>query len=100
SFGPTLQPLMGGLGFVPGSNCPHYDGEPERRPLYPDLVGRGFLPAGIAVDDYAAAMFDGAELAEVVAAHPGPAAYRVEAGVEGVAESRMPVRVLTPGSPP
>jgi dipeptidase E len=22
------------LGFLPGSNCPHYDGEPERRPAY------------------------------------------------------------------
>lgn len=100
SFGPTLQPLMGGLGLIPGSNCPHYDGEPARRPLYLDLVERRILPAGIAVDDHAAAMFDGAELVEVVAAHPGPAAYRVEAGVEGVVETRLPVRVLSPDGPP
>ena len=27
SFGPGLDALTGGLGFLPGSNCPHYDGE-------------------------------------------------------------------------
>ena len=47
SYGPTLAPLDGGLGFVPGSHCPHYDGEPQRRPLYQRLVGDGRLPGGL-----------------------------------------------------
>ena len=33
SFG-ALAALHDGLGFLAGSACPHYDGEPERRPTY------------------------------------------------------------------
>jgi len=31
SFGSGLSPLRDGLGFLPGSACPHYDGEERRR---------------------------------------------------------------------
>ena len=54
----------------------------------------GRSPAGIAVDDFAAAIYDGPTLVEVVAAHAGPAAYRVEATADGVVETVLPVRVL------
>lgn len=94
SFGPRLAPLHGGLGLISGSHCPHYDGEEQRRPLYHALVGAGELPAGIAVDDFAAAVFDGPDLVEVVAAEPGRGAYRVERGADGVLETPLPVRVL------
>ena len=95
SFGPRLQPLLGGLGLIPGSHCPHYDGEPERRPTYHALVASGDLPPGLAVDDFAAAMFDGPDLVEVVAAEPGRTAYRVERGGVGAIETPLPARVLT-----
>ena len=36
--------LTRGLGFLPGSNSVHHDGEPERRPRYLDAVGRGAVP--------------------------------------------------------
>lgn len=98
SFGPTLQPLTGALGFIPGSNCPHYDGEVQRRPLYHDLVGRGVLAEGIAVDDHAAAIYDGPEFIEVVAALAGPTAYRVRRGPGGVIETALPARVLAAGA--
>lgn len=94
SFGPRLASLTGGLGFIPGSHCPHYDGELERRPTYHAMIGRGELPGGIAVDDFAAAVFDGPDLVEVVAAREGPAAYRVERTSSGVIETVLPVRVL------
>ncbi|RUR78715.1 Type 1 glutamine amidotransferase-like domain-containing protein [Chlorogloeopsis fritschii PCC 9212] len=29
------------LGFLKGSNCPHYDGEPERKPSYHRLLSEG-----------------------------------------------------------
>ena len=38
SFGPTLAGMRDGLGFLPGSACPHYDGEARRRPVYTRLV--------------------------------------------------------------
>ena len=95
SFGPTLQPLTGALGFVEGSCCPHYDGEPQRRPTFHRLVGGGTLPGGLAIDDGAAAVIDGATLVEVVATHDGATAYRVEAdGARGVTEVPLPARVL------
>jgi dipeptidase E len=44
SFGPQLEGMRNGLGFLPGSACPHYDGEELRRPRYADLVRNGFPP--------------------------------------------------------
>jgi hypothetical protein len=44
SFGPQLEGLRDGLGFLPGSACPHYDGEELRRPVYTGLVRDGFPP--------------------------------------------------------
>jgi dipeptidase E len=96
SFGPRLAALTVGLGLIPGSHCPHYDGELERRPTYHAMIERGELPGGIAVDDFAAAVFDGPELVEVVAAREGPTAYRVERSPGGVIETSLPVRVLAP----
>ena len=92
SFGP-LAPLRDGLGFLPGSFCPHYDGEPERRPTYHRFVAEG-LPAGYAADDQAALHFRGRELAEAVAAHPDAAAYRVSLSGGRVEEQRLPIRAL------
>jgi peptidase E len=95
SFGPVLQPLDGGLGFIAGSHSPHYDGEPQRRPTYRRLVGEGRLPAGLAIDDGAAALHDGPDLVEVVASAPGRTAYRVEPdGRGGAIETALPARVL------
>jgi peptidase E len=87
SFGPELQGMRDGLGFLPGSACPHYDGEAERRPVYTKLVAEGF-PPGLAADDCVALRFDGTELAEVVTARPDSGAYRVSAEGEEPIEAR------------
>jgi len=58
SFGPSLAPLSGGLGLLPGSFCPHFDGEPLRRPAYQRLVADGTLAGGWAADDGAAYRLD------------------------------------------
>jgi dipeptidase E len=81
SFDAALGPLDDGLGLLPGSFCPHYDGEERRRPVYRALVDDGFAP-GYAADDGAAFHFVGAEVREVVASHPGARGYRVEPGSE------------------
>ena len=95
SFGSGLATLRGGLGFIPGSHAPHYDGEASRRSHYQQLVAAGELPAGYAADDSAALVFHGTELAEVVAAGPGARAYRVERGPNGDAiETELPTRYL------
>jgi dipeptidase E len=89
SFGPSLAGMRDGLGFLPGSACPHYDGGELRRPRYRELVADGF-PAGIALDDPAAAHYAGTELHEVLVSSPDARGYRV--GPDG--ELELPVRVI------
>jgi peptidase E len=89
SFGPTLRALGGGLGLLPGSFCPHYDGEPARRPAYTGLVRDGTLPPGYAADDDAAFHFQGTELREVVSQRDGARGYRVTADGEEPLETRL-----------
>ena len=88
SFGPSLAPLHDGLGFLPGSACPHYDGEERRRPVYRAAVSEG-LPPGYAADDQAALHFVGAELHDVVAGRPNARAYRVERDGERPLDVRL-----------
>jgi dipeptidase E len=93
SFG-GLEPLTDGLGLLPGSACPHYDGEPGRRERYHELIGAG-LPAGYAADDDVALHFTGTALTEVVSERPDATGYRVERQGDGVVETRLPARLLT-----
>jgi peptidase E len=88
SFRPELDGMRDGLGLLPGSACPHYDGEELRRPVYRRLVGEGF-PPGLALDDAAAARYSGTELVEVVASRPGAAGWRVSADGEERIEPRL-----------
>jgi dipeptidase E len=87
SFGPGLAPIDC-LGFLPGSACPHYDGEERRRPVYRQLVENGF-PAGIAADDDVALHYVGTDLREVVTSRDGAGAYRVSAGGENALDTRL-----------
>jgi peptidase E len=89
SFGPQLEGMRDGLGFLPGSACPHYDGEGERRPVYTRLVGEEGFPRGLAADDLVALRFDGRELAEVVSSRTGSRAYRVTPEGEEPLEPRL-----------
>jgi len=41
----------GETGDLTGANCPHYDGEPERRPTFNRLLREGKIGAGVAADD-------------------------------------------------
>ena len=93
SFGPDLASLDRALGFLPGSFCPHYDGEEFRRPTYERLVLDGF-PAGIAADDRVGVRFAGTELAEVVTERAGAAAYRVELADGRVSETVLEAQLL------
>jgi peptidase E len=87
SFGPQLE-AMDCLGFLPGSACPHYDGEERRRPRYRELVGGG-LGEGLAADDGVALHYVGTELQETVSCRPGATAYRVTRDGEERLDARM-----------
>lgn len=97
SFGPDLAPLHDGLGFVPGSACPHYDGEELRASTYRDLVANGF-PSGYAADDGCGLLFEDGRLVDVVSSRIGADGYRVEVTENGVTETPLEATFL--GVPP
>ncbi|TMW71218.1 peptidase E [Alteribacter natronophilus] len=65
------------LGFLKGSNCPHYDGENKRKPAYHRLVLKGEIKEGYAADDGAALHFINETLSSSVSSRPGAKAYKV-----------------------
>jgi dipeptidase E len=89
SYGPTLAPLHDGLGFLEGSACPHYDGEPQRRPLYRRLVDAGELEPGWAADNDVGLHFHDGALVEAVTLREGATGYRVEQGSETALDARL-----------
>ncbi len=66
------------LGFLEGSNCPHYDGEPERKPAYHRLLSTGEISPGYATDDGVGLHFVGEKLKKIVSSRPQAKAYRLE----------------------
>ncbi len=95
SFGFDLRPSPPGLGLLPYGNGVHYDSEDQRRPLLHRLVGEQVLPTSHATDDGVGIVYEGTEIAEVVADRPGVAAYVVERCPDGsVEETRLQPRLL------
>ncbi len=92
SFG-HLAPLHGLLGLLPGSFCPHYNGDAGRRPTYHRLIREG-MKAGFAADVGAALYFANGTLAEVVTSAPNAAAYRVECREDITHEEQLATRYL------
>ena len=82
------------LGFLPGSNCPHYDSEAERRPTYQRLIAAGALPDGYAADDGVALHFVGDRLERIVSSRPHAKAYRLERHGDQVIETALPPNYL------
>lgn len=65
------------LGLLPGSNCPHFDGEPTRRPGFLNLIEKGEVLEGFAADDAVGLHFEDRSLLRVVSAREGATAYRI-----------------------
>ena len=86
--------LVDGVGFLPGSYCPHYTSEPERRPNYLSMVAAGTLPSGYACEDGTAVHFVGTEVETAVSVDGDARAYRVARVGDGVAEE--PLKLVTP----
>ncbi len=82
--------LNDGVGFIPGSFCPHYSSEPERRPNYMRMVAGGVLPAGYACEDGSAVHFRGTELKTAVSVDGDAQAFRVARVDEGATEDPLP----------
>src|SRR5438445_4700220 len=83
------------LGFLPGSCCPHYDGEADRRPLYHRLLANGEIAGGVAIEDWTGVHFIGTEINGVVSSKPGARAYSLRAVNGSVQEAPLSVEYLT-----
>ena len=94
SFGKQLRSLPDCLGFLPGSHCPHYDGERQRRPTYQHLIAQRVLVDGIAADDGVALRYSGSELIEVVSSRQDARAWSVGMTNGQVFEKELPPRYL------
>jgi peptidase E len=95
SFGPRLQAVTNGLGWLPYANGVHYDSEEERRPLLMRLVGDSTLPTAYATDDGVGLLYRRTQMVEAVSEVRGKGAYLVERGEDGHAhETRIEPRLL------
>ncbi|WP_273038408.1 peptidase E [Iningainema tapete] len=86
---PGSMSVLKCLGFLKGSNCPHYDGEPERRPSYHRLLLKGLISEGYAADDGVGLHFVGDTLETIVSSRPDAKAYRLERLDEKIKETTL-----------
>jgi peptidase E len=84
------------LGFLRNTCCPHFDGEPERRPALHRLVGSGAVPRALALDDGVAAHFVGRRLERIVTSRPDATGYDVRRNGSKAVETALPAVSLVP----
>jgi peptidase E len=82
------------LAYLKGSNCPHYDGEVNRRPRYHALIESGELIPGLANEDGVALHFVNESLKEVIACYPNKHAYQVDIRDGKANEIALPARLV------
>ncbi|MBY0271063.1 MAG: peptidase E [Burkholderiales bacterium] len=85
---------LDGLGFLPGSNCPHYDSEALRRPTYRRLIAGGKIAEGYAADDGVALHFIDDRLARTVSNRPRARGWRLSRSGKRAVERPLPTRYL------
>ncbi len=77
SLGPGIQ-VMNCLGWLPGSFTPHYDSEPERKPLLRQMLREQTIAPGYAATDGAAVHFVDEAFQRVITDREGAAAFEVD----------------------
>jgi len=92
SFGTELKP-MDCLGFLAGSNCPHYDGELKRRPAYHNMVKSGMI-GGYAADDGVGLHFINGKLKQIISSQPEAKGYKVGLQGDTVSEISLETQFL------
>jgi dipeptidase E len=80
------------MGILKGSNCPHYDGEANRRPMYHALIASEELSGGYANEDSVALHFINEQFVEAVSDQTGKHAYFVEMKDGQIIETSIPAR--------
>jgi peptidase E len=77
------------LGFLPGSCCPHFDGEKGRKEVFHRLIQQGDLKPGIAIDEQVGAHYIGDKLHRVVTTDKKARAYLVSLGKKKIEQKAL-----------
>jgi dipeptidase E len=81
--------VLNGLGLLPGSFSPHYDGEPLRRPSLHRMLLAGEILPGFAADNSTAIHFVDGQVFRAVRSVPGAQAYRVSVQAGAIIEAAL-----------
>lgn len=77
------------MGFLPGSACPHYDGQEGRPEAYHRLLEGGEISNGMALDDGVGVHFIDDKLERVISSQPKANAYRCYLDASGKAKEDL-----------
>ncbi len=83
-----------GLGFLKGSNCPHYHTEPGRRPSYQSMIEARELLPGYALDETAGLYFENTELKRIITQKHNDHAYKLSFKNGKVAEIPLEAELI------
>ena len=92
---PVHLTAVKGLGFLKGSNCPHYHTEKDRRPTYLKMIEEGKLLPGYACDETAGLYFENSELKRVVTQNKDDKAYKVSVKNGKVVEETLASELIS-----
>lgn len=90
---PGERTVLKCLGFLPGSNCPHYNWEAYKTG-YHQLLSQGLIGKGYAADDGVAMHFIGDRLDNIVSSRPEAQAYYLEKKNGKVIEKPLDTKYL------
>lgn len=91
---PEKLSVVDGLGFLPGSCCPHYEDKNDRRKTYQSMVGSGALAAGYGCESGTALVFSGTELREAITTDAALTVSRLTKAQGGADVKRIEARVI------
>ncbi|MDD5090905.1 MAG: peptidase E [Candidatus Wallbacteria bacterium] len=85
---------MPGLSVLAGSFCPHFDSEPERRPLFVTAISSGELLPGYGVDDFCGLHFQEGKLLRCIASRDNASAVYYSPHHDDISEVPLEVVLL------
>ncbi|WP_427184658.1 Type 1 glutamine amidotransferase-like domain-containing protein [Bordetella bronchialis] len=94
-WGGSYRPLEC-LGFLPGGCAVHYGADPDRRKTLHAAQRAGTIPPTVAIDDYAAVLFAGTAIDDVLSWKAEATAYRTYCERGTVVETALSARTIEP----
>ena len=88
-WGAAYRPLDC-LGLLPGGCAVHYSSDPKRRGTLHAALQTCAIPASIAIDDFAAVLYEDTSVNSVFSWRPGAAAYQVYREGDMMIETALP----------